>query len=60
MQRETENTQDYAGQQDGVNENGCPIIEGQNVTNAVNDFDSLLAQMGFSSIEEMIAAADRI
>ena len=60
MQRETENTQDYAGQQDGVNEYGCPIIDGQNANNAVSDLDSLLAQMGFRSIEEMMAAADQI
>jgi hypothetical protein len=60
MQADKETTQDYAGQQDGVNASGCPIIEGQNTTNAVNDFDALLAQLGFSSVEEMIAAADRI
>ena len=60
MQADDTTTQDYAGQQDGVNEYGCPIIDGQNANNAVNDLDSLLAQMGFSSIEEMIAAADRI
>jgi hypothetical protein len=28
-------TIDYAGQQDGVNEHGCPFIVGQNVTNVV-------------------------
>ena len=53
-------TQDYAGQQDGVNEYGCPIIDGQNATNAVSDLDSLLAHMGFRSIEEMMEAAAHI
>jgi hypothetical protein len=53
-------TEDYAGQQDGVNVGGCPIIEGQNVTNAVNDLDALLAHMGFRSVEEMIAAAAQL
>ena len=53
-------TQDYADQQDGVNEYGCPIIDGQNANNAVNDLDSLLAHMGFRSIEEMMKAAAHI
>jgi hypothetical protein len=61
MQADKETTtEDYAGQQDGVNVSGCPIIVGQNATNAVNDLDTLLAQLGFSSVEEMIAAADHM
>lgn len=55
----TEQTE-YAGQQDGVNESGVPYIAGQNVTNAVQDIDALLASMGFSSVEEMIAAANQL
>lgn len=51
---------EYAGQQDGVNDSGVPYIVGQNVTNAVQDIDALLASMGFSSVEEMIAAASQI
>ncbi len=50
-------TRDYEGQEDGTNAHGCPIIVGQNVTNAVQGIDALLAQLGFSSIEEMEAAA---
>ena len=48
---------DYDGQTDGVNDAGCPFIEGQNITNAVQGWDELLAQLGFTSIEELIAAA---
>jgi hypothetical protein len=53
-------TKDYADQQDGVNTSGCPLIAGQNATNAVNDLDTLLAQMGFSSIEEMVVVAAQL
>ena len=51
-------TPDYDGQTDGVNDAGCPYIEGQNITNAVSGWAELLEQLGFSSIEEMIAAAN--
>ena len=53
-------TPDYDGQTDGVNDAGCPFIEGQNITNAVQGWDELLAQLGFTSIEEMIAAAESL
>jgi hypothetical protein len=59
-QQLAETREDYAGQQDGVNDRGCPYIEGQNVQNAVSELDALLAQMGFSSVDEMMAAAAAI
>jgi hypothetical protein len=37
-------TTDYTGQQDGINEHGCPLITGQNVMNAVQDLEVVLAQ----------------
>jgi hypothetical protein len=55
-----ETREEYAGQQDGTNEYGCPFIEGQNATNAVQGLDDLLASMGFSSLDEMMAAATNL
>ncbi len=52
--------QEYAGQQDGTNQYGCPIIAGQSCENAVSGLEETLAAMGFSSIEEMMAAAQNM
>lgn len=47
----------YEGQQiEGNNEHGCPFVN-QTCADAVQGLDAVLAALGFSSIEEMIAAA---
>ena len=47
----------YEGQDiKGSNEHGCPLVN-QTCADAVQGFDELLASLGFSSVEEMIAAA---
>jgi hypothetical protein len=51
------NENDYANQQDGEWE-GVPLIADQSVENSVRDWESVLSALGFSSIEEMIAAAN--
>ena len=48
---------EYQGQMtDGENEQGCPYI-GQTGTDAVIGGSDVLAALGFSSWEEMVAAA---
>jgi len=56
-EQSNETREDYAGQSDGTNQHGCPLIEGQNATNAVQGLDDVLASLGYSSLEEMMAAA---
>jgi hypothetical protein len=53
----TTTTADYEGQADGINESGVPYIVGQNVENSVQGMGDVLAALGFSSVEEMMAAA---
>lgn len=55
--QQTESQDDYAGQTDGVNSYGVPLIQGQNAHNAVQGPEDVLAKLGFSSLEEMMAAA---
>ncbi len=50
--------QDYANQTDGVNAFGTPYINGQTAENAVQDLSAVLAALGYSSMEELMAAAE--
>jgi len=56
-EQSNEAREDYAGQDDETNEYGCPYIEGQNATNAVQGLDDVLASLGFSSLDELMAAS---
>jgi hypothetical protein len=52
-------TSDYAGQHEG-SFNGLSYTGRQRVEDACQDIQTVLAQLGFSSVEEMIAAANNI
>jgi hypothetical protein len=48
----------YEGQTNGANEQGVGYIEAQSCLTAVQDLDAVLRALGFTSIEEMMAAAN--
>lgn len=52
-------TSDYAGQREG-SFNGLSYTGRQRVEDACQDIQTVLAQLGFSSVEELIAAANNL